>query len=324
MQREVGGLDAIALLAAAVEAGSLSSAARALGLSKATLSRTLAALEQELGATLVERRSSGLVATAVGRALLDRATPALAELHRARDEVRRSTQAPAGHVRLSCPPELAHVWVGPLVRSYVARHADAQVEIHYTSRVVDLARDGFDLVVRGGRVDDPTLRMRLLGSMHTVLVASPTYLARRRIERVEELARESCLTLAVDRTRTWELVDPSGRVHRVVVSGRFATDDLVSLRDAAVEGLGIARLPAPLCEAALARQELVRVLERFEVPSRPYYVVSPAGRLPARVRALVEHLTRGASRDSAGAAPRMRPTPSGRRASPSGSGSRAG
>lgn len=290
------GLDAIATLAAVVEAGSLSAVARARSSSKATLSRTIAALEADLGVTLVERRTSGLVATAAGRALLDRAAPAIADVQRARDEVQRSTTAPSRLVRISSPPELAHVWVGPLVRSFMKRNRDAQIEVQYSARVVDLAREGFDLVVRGGRVDDAAVRMRLLGKMQSVLVASPDHLRRiGPITSVEALATASCLTLPVERSRRWELADKAGHVHRVTVSGRLATDDFLSLRDAALEGLGIACLPVPLCERGLAEGTFVRVLEGFEPVPRPYFIVSLAGRLPPRVRALIEHFVAGTS-----------------------------
>ncbi|MBL8679725.1 MAG: LysR family transcriptional regulator [Myxococcales bacterium] len=287
------GLDAIAVFAAVVTAGSLSAAARAQGLSKATLSRAVTALERDLGTTLVERRASGLVPTTAGRALLERALPALAELERAREQVRRASTVTAGRIRVSSPPELASVWVGPAVQSFLREHNDVDVELQFGARLVDLAREGFDVVVRGGRVDDPAVRMRVLGRMRAVLVASRAYLTRAGPpQSPEALASHSCLTLAVDQGRAWDVVDAAGRAHRVVVSGRLVSNDLLSLRDAAIAGLGIARLPEALCAEALARGELERVLDRCTLAARMYYVVTPGGRLPARVRAFVEHLVR--------------------------------
>jgi DNA-binding transcriptional LysR family regulator len=288
---ETSGLDAIATFAAILEAGSLSAAARAHGLSKATLSRTLAGLERDLGVGLVERRAGGLVPTPAGRALAERARPALAELEHVRSEARRAGVASEGKVRVSAPPELGGLWLGAALRAFLSENDGVDVELSLTSRVIDLAREGFDVTVRAGRVEDPSVRMRLLGRTRPLLVASPDFLRRTPpIRAPRDLERVSCLTLAIAEARTWELVEPPSRAHRIVVSGRFASNDLASLHDAALAGLGVARLPEALCRVALRRGALVEVLATFECPSRAYYVVTPAGRLPARVRALVQAL----------------------------------
>lgn len=139
--------------------------------------------------------------------------------------------------------------------------------------------------------EDPSIRMRLLGRVRLLLVASPRFLEHAApIRHPRDLEQVSCLPLSMAEARTWEIVESPGRVHRVEVDGRFASNDLASLHDAAVAGLGVARLPETLCHDALARGALVEVLAGFECPSRAYYVVTPGGRLPARVRALVRAL----------------------------------
>lgn len=291
-------IDAIARFASIVSAGSLSAASRAEGVSKATFSRALNALEAELGVSLLDRRASGVVPTAAGRALLDRALPALAELRRARDDVRRASASKSGALRVASPPELAHGWLGPRLERFLASDPELSIEVQYGARVVDLAHEGFDLAIRAGRVEDTAVRSRVLGRMSTVLVASPTCLARDGVpRRLDDLTRASCLALAVGPPgQRWELMDAGGRVHVVHVEGRFASNDLAALRTAALAGLGIARLPDWMVDADLARGLLVSVLPELRAPERTYYVVVPAGRLPARVRALVDALVQGSRR----------------------------
>ena len=289
---EDSSLQGIARFASVVEAGSLSAASRAEGISKATLSRALATLEAELGVSLLERRASGVVPTVAGRALLERALPALAELRRARDDVRSASASKSGAMRLSSPPELAHGWLGPHLEQLLADNPQLSIEVQYGSRVVDLAREGFDLAIRAGRVEDPAVRARVLGRMSMVLVASPAFLARDGApRRLDDLTRASCLALAVGPPgRRWELMDAAGRMHVVHVEGRFASNDHAALRTAALAGLGIARLPDWMVGADLERGLLVHVLPELRARERTYYVVVSAGRLPARVRALVDAL----------------------------------
>jgi DNA-binding transcriptional LysR family regulator len=284
-------LEAIARLAAVVDAGSLSAAARAEGTSKATLSRALKWLEEDLGVALLERRSTGVVPTSAGRAFLDRALPALDELRRARDEVRQSSLATRGRLRVACPPELAHGWVGPRIGAFLACHPEVSVEVEYASRVVDLVREGYDLAVRAERVRDPAVRARVMGRVSAWLVASPAFVAREGVPHdLAGLARASCLTLSAPGGNRWALLDAAGRSHVVEVRGRFASNELVASRDAALAGLGIARLPEWLVRQHVSGGSLVRVMPRWRSASRTYYLVVPAGRLPTRLRALADAL----------------------------------
>jgi DNA-binding transcriptional LysR family regulator len=208
--------------------------------------------------------------------------------------------------------------VGPRIGAFLARHPEVSVEVEYAPRVVDLVREGFDLAVRAERVRDPAVRARVMGRVVAWLVASPTFVAREGAPSdLAELARASCLTLAAPGGDRWELLDPAGRTHVVEVRGRFASNELVALRDAALSGIGIARLPEWLIREHVEGGALVRVMPRWRSAGRTYYLVMPAGRLPARLRALADALVESSEPSGSGdGRSRLRPHRRGRGVDP--------
>ncbi|MEZ4307487.1 MAG: LysR family transcriptional regulator [Polyangiaceae bacterium] len=285
------GLDDLALLAHLVEQGSFSAASRALRIPKSSLSRRLDALEQRLGAPLMLRRAAGLSPTHEGRHLYERSRGPLRELSRAQQEVRQSQLGRGGLLRISAPPELSRVLIVPAVARLLRADAELSVEVELGPRPVDLQAEGFDAVVRSGRVEDLGLRARLLFRVDAVLVASPGYLRRRAPpEAPEELGGHACLRLTTTdgSAVSFLLHHPRLGSRTVSAPASVAVNDLESLRLAARDELGIALLPAPLVTADLAEGRLARVLPEWSGPARPYYLAYPAGRLPQRHRRLVD------------------------------------
>jgi DNA-binding transcriptional LysR family regulator len=292
------GLDDLALFVRIVEIGSLSAAARALGLPKSSLSRRLAALEQRLGVTLLERRTWGLEPTSDGRRLHERSAPALRDLARAQEELRQAHHGRGGLVRISAPPEIGRAFLMPALARVLCETPDLAVEVELGPRPVDLLAEGFDVVIRSGRVDDAALRVRLLFRIEGVLVASPRYLAERPAPAApEDLAQHRCLRLDVASPRpgAWTLSHPRAGARVLSFPAALSVNDLDALRLAALEGLGIARLPALICAPDLAEGRLLRVLPEWSGDARPYYIAYAGGRLPRRLRALIDALLASAA-----------------------------
>lgn len=274
---------------AVVEGGTLSAAARALGLPVSTVSRQVSRLEERLGVRLLNRTTRRVTPTDSGQSYFERCRRIVAEAREADDEVRQLHGAPRGLLRISAPPtNLRATAVERLVAAFMARYPEIEVEVVVDSRFVDLVGEGYDVALRGGILRDSSLISRRLLRMPTGLVAAPDYLAGRgRPRRVADLARHHLLVQrAPGRQARWPL-SPRGSLP---VRGRLSCNDLAMARTAAVAALGIAYMPLILVEEDLARGLLERVLPNaVGRDTDGLHLVYPQGRLPsARLRAFID------------------------------------
>lgn len=245
---------------AIVDAGSISEAARVLGVPRATLSRQLGRLESRLGVRLLNRTTRSLVPTRAGEVLYPRARSLLEGAQAAVAAVQRLDDVPRGLLRLSSAPLTSPV-LGALVSAFIRAHPGVQVELHTTTRHVDLAAEQIDVALRGGVVRDPGLIARRLLRSEMLAVAAPDYLELKGTpEGPDELARHSCLPGFVEGARpatAWPLVHGG----KIGVDGPLVTNDLSTLLGAAIDGLGIALLPRQLIKTEVDAGRLVPVLE---------------------------------------------------------------
>lgn len=290
-------LNRIAVFARVVEAGSFTAAAAALGVRKSSVSRSVAALESDLGIRLLQRTTRKLSVTDAGRAYYQRARDALAGLDEAREAVSALGAEPRGLVRVTAPVDVAGD-LAAVASRFLRAHPAVRVEAVLTARYVDLVKEGFDLAVRAGALPDSSLVARKLGDTDLGLFASPAYLgAAGRPRRLVDLARHECVLFrAGGATATWRLSGPRGE-EEVAVRGRADADDFAFVRAMLLSGFGIGLAPvsmlAPLAEAG----ELERVLPRYARRGSAVYVVWPSRRFePAAVvlfrEALAEALPR--------------------------------
>ncbi|AUX45178.1 LysR family transcriptional regulator [Sorangium cellulosum] len=292
-----------------VEEGSFSAAAEKLRLTPSGVSKLVSRLEERLKVRLLQRTTRRMQLTQVGRAYYERARRIFEELDALEREVESHDDAPRGTLRLTAPTVLGHVRVLPLVLSFQDTYPEVNVELLLNDRVVDLVEEGIDVAVRMTASPPLSFVARKLGDDARVLCASPAYLSRRgRPSHPRDLADHDCIVFlaggAVD--DTWRLKpDPrSGEVEGVRVRGRFQANNTLSLREAALAGLGIVNLPDYLVGDDLRSGRLVAVLEGLVPVERAVYAVYPqAPFVPARVRELVRHLAEGFSRSARDAAP---------------------
>lgn len=286
-------LDAIAYFVAIAGRGSLTAAAAAIGAPKSTLSRKLAQLEARLGVLLLHRGPRRVRLTAAGEAFLGRCAAALGQIDAAEAEVGALQREPQGVVRLTAPRDLGNHLGAPLLVRFAAGHPQIAVELHLTDRTVPLAEHGLDLALRVGPIQDHALTARPLGEIDGLLVASPAYLARRGApEEPAQLAGHACLVfLSPPFGATWRLLGPGGATAELAVRGPLAANSLPVVRDAALAGLGVARLPRYMCARELAIGALVRVLPAWSSGARPLAIAYPGRRsLTARARCLLDFI----------------------------------
>ncbi len=284
-------LDQLKAFAAVVHAGSFTAAALQLGHDKAHLSRSVSALERELGTRLLERSTRSLRLTESGRSVVERARAILG----ASDELlqfARSLQAePQGTLKLSFNHDFGLVAANAWITRYLQRWPRVAVDADTTARRVDLVHEGFDLALRIGELDDSRLAARRLGSLHYGLFASPAYLAQAgTLRSPAQLGTHTLLMFATGSGHTAWRLRPAGRggVHTVDHAGRVRAGSVTLLLQACRAGLGVARLPLALA-AMVPPGELQPVLPRWTPEPVPVHAVFPSSRyLAPKVRAFID------------------------------------
>lgn len=258
-----GDFDGLALFIRIVQAGGLAAAERATGISKATLSRRLSALEATLNVRLVRRTKKGVVLTEHGQQLYDRSREAFMVAEEAVAGVQDEKVALSGTVRLSLPPDIATEVLAPALVRFKSRYPDVIIEMTLADRRVSLVEEGYDLVVRMGPVADSGLVFKKIANLPRTLVASPNYLATHpNLKEPKDLDDVPALAIRRDLVE-WDLGNGEGVTTKVHPRIGFAANRQTILIDAAVAGLGVANLPNFMIEAALSSGELVRVLPEW-------------------------------------------------------------
>jgi DNA-binding transcriptional LysR family regulator len=271
-----------------VDAGSFAGAARLLGASPSAVSKSVARLEQRLGVRLLQRSTRTLSPTSEGAAYYEHVAAHLRAIEEADDIV----QAPGnvhGVLRVTVPTTFGRPLISAWAGTFLDRYPDIKLDLSVTDRRVDLIREGFDLAVRIGELEDTNLIGRSLGVLHYVLGASPNYLQRRGTPRsVDDLDRHSCLRhLVAGRVQPFTFADGT----RIVPDGPFDSDDAQSLIEAAVRGVGITQFMRVAIEEDIAAGRLGIVLPDIPMFTTPIHVLHPFGRqLPLRARLFIDFL----------------------------------
>jgi DNA-binding transcriptional LysR family regulator len=284
-------LENVELLAftAAVEAGSLSRAAAALGVPRATLGRRLARLEQRLGARLLRRTTRSLTITDAGEAFYRHARLALDAVAEAEATVRRRDATVRGNLRVALP----HLVGGPvldLIAEFAAAHPQVRLQAHLSTRLVDLQRDGYDVALRASSHFEPGLVARTLARFEFLAVASPGYLAAQGTPRsLRDLRHHRCL-MGFARGELPE-THWTGAGRRLRLEGAFFSNSPAMLARAAERGLGIALVPSLAVQSQLQRGSLVVVMPGLLRSAGRIALVYPERELVAPpVRAFVDWL----------------------------------
>lgn len=272
-----------------VESGSLSAAARVLGMPTNTVSRRLQSLEARIDATLLYRTTRSQSLSEAGRTLVARARRILEEVDATEARLEREAEGLVGLIRVSVPSVLTGAFfmsMEPLLSENPGLHIQVEVNDRPVSPVVT----GLDLVVIGGTLQDSTLISRKLAELELVVVGSPAYLERRGIPEVPgELAGHRTVHFVQDPPQTtWVLLDEHGTEHVIPVQGKVEVGDGRGIVDAVKAGLGLALLTPRLLRE---HPDLTRVLPGFHTASFPIHAVYPtSGQRSARVLAVVERL----------------------------------
>ncbi|WP_421407466.1 LysR substrate-binding domain-containing protein [Agrobacterium tumefaciens] len=292
-------LNDYAYFAEVVAHGGFAAAGRALREPKSKLSRRIAGLEDRLGLRLIERSSRRFRVTDTGQAFYERCRAILAEAEQAEALVAQAQAEPHGRIRFSCPTGMVAP-ISALMSSFLLRFPKVRLQLVATDRAVDLIEERIDLAlrVRASLTSDAALTMRSLGASIRILVASPQLASQ--VPSIEHLNNFPALSTdhAADDLE-WHLEAEDGHKHIVRVQPRMGCEDMATVRDAAINGLGIALLPDHVCRDALEAGKLVRVLPAWGGLQGIVHLVFTTRRgLSPAVRALIDHLAAGFPRDA--------------------------
>lgn len=271
-----------------VDAKSLSRAAAELALPRATLTRRLARLEERLGVRLLRRTTRSLAVTDAGEAFYRQARVALEAVKHAEESVQQLPgEAIRGDLRVSAPPVVDETLYAMIV-AFAAKYPNVRVQVEFTSRLVDLRREGYDVALRATDRIEPGLIARTLRRSERIGVASPAYLREHGTPTsAKQLRAHRCLTGFA----RGELPQATWRVsnREVHVESAFSSNDPQMLVAAALAGLGIALVPHFLVEDRIAAGELVRVLPNVLRDTNVLAVVYAERELqPPHVRAFID------------------------------------
>lgn len=289
-------LNEMLIFAKVVDEGSFTGAANALDMPKSTVSRRIAQLEKRLGARLLHRTTRRLNLTEVGAGYYARCSRIVAEAQEADLAIVEARSIPKGPLRVTAPRLFGESFLMPILSEYTARYEGVELEVLLTERKVDLIEEGIDIAVRIGRPNDSALTARKIGQGRVFCCASPAYLRRNPApETPEDLKAHRCITFGTAQDDSvWRFEPESGSVTKVEVRSALNVNSYPVVRQAAINGLGVALLPAFVCAQDLRHGRLVALLPEHTAQTSTLYAVYPSGRyLSPKVRAfldlIVEH-----------------------------------
>jgi LysR family transcriptional regulator, regulator for bpeEF and oprC len=269
-------LDLTRVFVKVVQNGSFSRTAQLLKLPKSTVSKSISRLERETGTKLLLRTTRSLSLTAAGRAFFDATVGAISTLEEAQKSLYGSDSILNGQVRITAPEDLGSLVIAPIVAELALQNAGLGFELHYTDDVLDLVKDGFDLAVRVGRLAESGFKMKRVGEVVLIPVATKEYLKRYdKIRHPQDLSEHLCGSLNRQALLGhWTLRSSKGTVC-VPIRARVSSNQMTSLLKVAQSGCGIALVPHYMAKPLLDSGELVRVLPEWSSPGLPVSVVTP-------------------------------------------------
>jgi DNA-binding transcriptional LysR family regulator len=286
-------IDAMQAFVAVADLRGFAPAARKLGVSPSGVTRLVAALEDHLGARLLQRTTRSVALTDVGARYLVRARRILADVEEAEGSTQDERTRPNGRLAVSAPVGFGRLHVSPVMSEYLTRFPEVSGELRLSDRTLNLVEEGVDLAVRIGHLPDSSLVARHVGEMRRIVVASNNYLKQRGEPTTPEAiaSHETIQFGAISASPEWRFVRDDREV-RVACTPRFSTNSADAAIQYAEQDGGLTRVLAYQAVAAIKAGRLRIVLAKFEQPALPIHIVYPTSRLlSSKVRTFIDLVT---------------------------------
>ncbi|GAA6134113.1 LysR family transcriptional regulator [Oceaniserpentilla sp. 4NH20-0058] len=281
-------LNEIAIFVKVVDAGSFTGAAKSLGLPKSTVSRKITQLEERLGVRLLQRTTRTLSLTDTGSAYYNQCSRIIGDVEEANIAVTEMQSKPQGLLRITAPMLFGAEVLSDLVAEFLQGNPEIQLEIVLTDQPLDLIQEGIDVAFRVGQLADSSLIARSLGNIKVITCASPEYLKKHGSpNHPNDLSQHT--TVNWNPVNSWEYDTPEKI--SIDLKPKVKVNDVLSMRKMALNGLGIARLPAFLCADDIKAGRLKPVLCNWSYKSTPIHALYPSNRhLSVKVRSFVDFI----------------------------------
>jgi LysR family transcriptional regulator for bpeEF and oprC len=285
-------LEAMQLFIRLADLRSLSQAASASGVSRATASKQLSAMEATLGVELISRAGRDLTLTASGRIYYTQVRQIFDGLERAEARIEKGQTSPSGILRVTMAPSLGRMYVLPHVRGFLERYPAVLVDIEMSERMVNLVAEGVDLAIRTGALADSSMVARRIGTVRDVTVGTPAYFAKhgspRHPKDTEKMPCVACISEGA--ALPWRYRDGESAL-TVEPRGRVRSNDAEYVRACVLMGLGMGHGPEWLFADDIRSGALVEVLDGHAAPPQALSIVTPAGRRnPGKAQAFIDYL----------------------------------
>ncbi|MGQ8365712.1 LysR family transcriptional regulator [Glaciecola sp. 1036] len=284
--------DDILLFVQVVETGSFSKVADMLQLTNSVVSKRIGRLEDTLNVQLLYRTTRKLSLTDAGKALYSKALIAKTAMQDATDVVCAYSNEVKGTIKITMPVITAQLVLGQSIAEFCNEYPDIKIDLQVTNRVVDLVDEGFDIAIRTAHLEDSSLIARKLVESKWIVCASPKYLKKHGTPlHPNELHEHECLQYKYDSSGVdhWQF-NINGVEQQLMIKGRFISNNLIAVKEAALADLGICFLPQALAHDDVERRRLIPILNRYTNKSMGIYAVYPRTRQPDhKIKLLIDH-----------------------------------
>jgi len=285
-----------------VKLGSFSEAGRKLGINKSAVSKKISALEEHLGVKLIQRTTRKLNLTEAGEQYYSYINKALSLINEGEDAVNSLQGTPTGHLKISIPMVFGQLHVAPLLSDFLLLFPDIKITLSMDDKMVDLVKEGFDMVLRIGALPDSNLIARKLSACRSILCASPGYLDKHgKPTTLNDLKLHNCLyysyfTAGIE----WTFDGPNG-TERIKPKGNIQVNNSEVLKQLLLDDVGLCQMPLFIVEPELACGKLVPILQQYHLPEHGIYAVYPQRAfIPEKLRVFLDFLEQKLAQKSQG------------------------
>jgi DNA-binding transcriptional LysR family regulator len=274
------------------ERASFSAVARDLQVTQSAVSKAITALEKTLGARLVSRSTRSVVLTEAGRRYYERCLQIIADLDEADSDVAELSSRPMGTLNISAPVPFGLMFVSPRVARFKVLNPSLEINLDLNDQPLNLVEGNIDLAIRLGHLKTQGFVARKLGDSPFITVVSPAYLSSRGTPAIpEDITTHNCVVYSnQDNPLEWIFENKDGGLS-INVSSNYRSNNLLALKDAAIAGVGIARLPLWMVDTEIKAGLLRPILGDYKIPAFGIHAVFPTARqLPVKVRLFVDFI----------------------------------
>lgn len=273
-------LNDMMLFIAVIDAGSFTLAAERLNIPKANLSRKISRLEKQLGVILLERTTRSQHITEAGKRYLAHCHRIQQEVNLAQASIAKILSEVEGQLHIGASVGIGHEILKPVLGQFMHQYPKVKLQLNLLNRRVDLIEEGFDLVIRIGKLEDSRLIAKPLGKIRRKMYTSPNYLCQNKpIKSIQQLSQSDFLLMTSVQNNGHVFLTSGEQQHELKVMPKMLIDDFSMLKQMTIDGLGVAIIPDYMCQQELINGKLVEVLPTWGVPEVDVYVLYPKHKL---------------------------------------------